>query len=499
MKTKNLIYVIGAICFGSLFYNQSVGLNYLLFVVFLLLSSTVSGIKKWQSPYWILVATGSLIASACTLYYANALTITMTVISVLLLLAMQRNQNNAFITSLSVGTLSVAGSLIFMILGLIDLQRYKTLSRVKSNSKLKFIKPVIIVLVISFIFLSLYRIINPVFDSYISKFSISISWGWFFTTILGFILLFTFVNFPNRTWRKLLKKEATLGKQIDRKKLTDHSTSFLSQYLNYDNERYSALLLFALLNIMLLLMNITDINQLFISNNLPKGVSYSDYVHNGVGALIASIVLAIALISFYFRGHINFDSKANAIKILTYIWLIQNCVLVLTAAVKNQIYIDVYSLTYKRIGVYFYLLFAIIGLLITIYKVYTQKDTWYLVKINSLTIFTILIISCTINWNSLICNFNTNRDKEIDYQYLCDLGYENYPFLWNANFFNNNKLYSTRYNYKLHLNGKIQQYNLPSEIGDFLTEYENMDLPSFCVKKYNVYNYFVSLAKNKEL
>jgi cytochrome c oxidase assembly factor CtaG len=104
----------------------------------------------------------------------------------------------------------------------------------------------------------------------------------------------------------------------------------------------------------------------------------AEETHERVGAVIGSIVMAIVVIMFYFKGSFNFDKKAKFLKILAQIWVFLNAILVISAMLKNTEYVYYLGLTYKRLGVYAFLSLAIIGLIFTFIKVSKQKTNAYL-------------------------------------------------------------------------------------------------------------------------
>jgi len=294
---------------------------------------------------------------------------------------------------------------------------------------------------------------------------------------------------------KLLRLEPKYDHTIKETSLKPYELSLFRLFSNLESERSSALLLFVILNLLLLFLNITDIHYIFFKGELPKGITYSDYVHSGVEAVIMSIVFAILLIAYYFRGPINFDAKSKNIKALTYLWIVQNIVLIVMAAVKNQLYIDAYSLTYLRIGVYYYLAFSIIGLILTFYKIFFKKDTWFLFRSNSFVFYWVLILSCLFNWNIIVTHYNLKYSHEIDYSYLNSLGHQNYPILWESKFYDS----INKEAYQLRLTGKYETYYLPETIGTFLEDCEKSEIIIWCATREKTYQYFEELAKSNKL
>jgi hypothetical protein len=213
-----------------------------------------------------------------------------------------------------------------------------------------------------------------------------------------------------------------------------NDTSWLARNLNIENEVLSGIILLSLLNGLILIVNALDINYLWFDGSLPKGLTYSSFVHQGTGMLIVSIIIAILIIMFYFRGNINFYKKNRAIKILVYAWILQNAFMIISTAFRNFLYINEYSLTYKRIGVYVWLLLAMIGLLTTFIKIIRYKSNWYLFRINAWLFYGVLGLSCFFNWDMIVTNFNIQRSiktsKPLDKYYLLSLSDKSIPQLF---------------------------------------------------------------------
>ena len=492
MKTTKLLYFFSVVIFTLLFYKQDAGINFALFTVLLIIFSGIINSRVWKTKRWLIISAGTLIASFSVGYYASGLSIFMGIISLLVLMTLQRSKYTSYFIALASSLVSILGSVILFILG--RMYRVKYLRPLPQITHEKKWPTIILVATVSFLFLTLYRFASPIFNSYFSGILVNLDWGWIFFTLFGSFLLYSFFFRPPLL-NKVLRLEPRYANRIKEDSLKPYAQSFFRLFPNLETERYSAFLLFVILNLLLLFLNLTDIHYLFFKGDLPKGITYSEYVHSGVEAVVMSIVLAILLIAFYFRGQLNFGSKSKALKSLTYIWILQNIGLILMAAIKNQMYIDAYSLTYLRIGVYYYLAFSIIGLILTFYKIHFKKDTWFLFRSNSFVFYWVLVLSCLFNWNIIVTRYNLKNSHEVDYSYLSSLGYQNYPLLWESSFFNS----AGREAFQLHLNGKINTYCLPEKVGTFLQEYENTGIVSYCINKEKTYQYFVELAKANKL
>ena len=494
MYIRNWYYLLTVVCFTLLFYKQLPGINVLLFAGLLLSASVLMNTIIWKSKQWMIIAAGTLFSSFFVAIYANSLTIIMSIVSMLILMVVQKSKNTSYGVALGSGLISIFGSPIFMMLGINNVNRLKHTRKTQNLKRTNKRGPVFVVVVVSFLFLSLYRLINPIFDAYFASLLGNIEWGWIFFTLFGSVILYSFF-FPSRLLMKLLKVEDSYGKTIGENNLKPKLSFSINLFAIFENERYSALLMFGVLNLLLLFLNITDFNYLFLEGELPKAITYSDYVHSGVGAVIVSIILAIALIIYYFRGQMNFDPQSKNIKTLVYIWIAQNMVLILMAAFKNQLYIEAYSMTFLRIGVYYYLGFSILGLLLTLYKIYYHKDTWFLFRSNPFAFYVILVLSCTINWSGMVTNYNLKNSKEVDLDYIESIGFENYPLLWERGYFES-KRHAT---FELRLTSKPEFYDLPYAVGSFLEDYQNIGFVSYSYEKEKTYRYFVQLAGSGKL
>ena len=270
----------------------------------------------------------------------------------------------------------------------------------------------------------MYKDANPLFaenTKWINLDFISINWIGF--TFSGFLLVYGLLNHkvikPLEAWENnipLLNKEAIENEQTHKR---------------FDTERYAGLLLFGLLNLMLVVLNMGDIQTLYFNGGLPKGVTHSDFVHNGVGVIIFSIIIATSLIMYLFRSEFKEVKNNKALMACVYLWIIQNVMMLSSTAIRNQIYIHDFNFTYKRIGVYVWLALAAFGLCIMFLKIYKKQSNWYLIRTNVALWFSVLVLSACINWDKLITNYNIQNKPlaQVDFYYLFSLSDTNIPQL----------------------------------------------------------------------
>ena len=198
--------------------------------------------------------------------------------------------------------------------------------------------------------------------------------------------------------------------------------------LSTDEQRWVGTVLLGGLNALLLVFHVADIATL-IGGALPKSMSYSAYLHQGINTLMLSIGLASVIVLTLFRGELNFIKEAENIRRLAKLWLMQNMLLLLTCTIKVTWYVDVYGLSAKRVGV-ISVLSAFAGMLVfTLAKVKHRTTLWHWSQQNTAWAMGVCGLFGLINWGQVITTINLHTELEVqpDIRYLLDLKKPNYP------------------------------------------------------------------------
>ncbi len=200
------------------------------------------------------------------------------------------------------------------------------------------------------------------------------------------------------------------------------------------NENRSAFWMIVSVCVLLAIINCIDIVYVWFGQGYRSGVDYSAKVHEGVYFLIASILLSIAIILYVFRRNQNFYALGNRLIKWSAIWILLNGVLVVSVFLRNYYYISYQGLTYKRVGVVVFLIVVALGLVSLLIKIRQRKSFFYMAKYNSWSIFAVLICASSINWDVLICRYNIRHvaREKLDIEYLMDLSDEAVLELTNA-------------------------------------------------------------------
>ncbi|MEI7979253.1 MAG: DUF4173 domain-containing protein [Bacteroidota bacterium] len=426
---KNGIFIfISSIIYTYLLYNQGIGVNILLLNLVLIPTLFLSNRNYLKNKLSLLFAAGALISSVFSFVNGHAITVWANIFSLSFLSISINLKQQTIISSL----VHILFSYMTSIAQIVKRFKVKYFSENHENGTLR--KRIVIYLssiLVFTLFVILYQASYITFSIFLSQFSLAfINARVLFFYSIGFILIYAF--YRPRILAVLAIYEKFLPLTVTQNQYQNYS--FIGNSVTEETEFKTGVLMLSLLNGLLLLVNVLDLQFMFGGELLPANISYSEYVHQGIFSLILSIIIAIGIILWYFRGTQNF-AQQKTLKVLAYVWIAQNLLMLLSAAYKNNLYINEFSLTYKRIGVYVFLIATAAGLLFTLIKLLTKRSNFYLVKANSLAWYVILVMAVPIGWDKMITEFNIyqaqSKGKEPDVAYLWSLSYQAYPALIN--------------------------------------------------------------------
>ncbi len=413
---KNISLLIGAFLFSILFYKQDIGLNLSLFSLLTIIILIIHNKNLFKKKSTIIFSIVFVITAISIFFYRSNLTIITYVVTFLTLIGNVSEQGSSIYVNWLNGFYTLIAAFFHRNLNTIEKDE-KAIPK-KKTDYLHLIKIIGIPLITVIIFIGLYKNGNPMFSELISKIDFSfINIQWLLVSILGYYLLSN-ISKPVRV-DPATTYDLNTGNSLNIK------GNIAEEKLKKENQL--GFILISLLNILIIFFIITDITYLISTNDL-RASAFSNQVHNGINTLIASIIIAIIIILYFFRGNLNFYKDNKNLKTVTYAWIILNLMLIINIAIKDCQYIYYFGFTYKRIGVLIYLLLTMIGLFTTSIKVKQIKNFWYLFRVNTLTAFTILIVSSTINWDNYITYYNLNYAQSMDFNYLLKLS-DNNTFL----------------------------------------------------------------------
>lgn len=413
MKKHQIILACTAV-FILLFYNQSVGINISIFgVVLTLLISYFFQEKFVDRSHLVLVMT-SILSCFAFAWYGDAASFFALALSILFL---QFKTQNGELKMIQVFPLIVLNG--FTSVGRIFIFKQWLPERKIHND---FAKKLIAFVLIPIIFLGLFFIVysfgSDHFSSLFTDYELDINLPQLIAMcILGFYISFSFWNY----WVPDTCYEYNPKLSNDFSNISEIKNQSTFSFLDLDFERKSGAITLFLLNIMLLVFIATYNYEQFFE--VVEKTNLSSDTHERVNAVIFSILMAVGVILFYFKGGFNFDEKASSLKMLAKVWLGLNVILIISAIIKNSEYVSFYGLTYKRLGVYAFLILAIIGLVVSFQKISKQKTNAFLFNQMLWYFYGTILLCSYVNWGGLITNYNISVNKGVEPVFLSGLNF----------------------------------------------------------------------------
>lgn len=442
---KLLMTAAGVLLFNYLFWMENLGLNLVLFVLFLISSVYIFEPEARTNKLVHLTAIGTLIASVFVVYHNSGMAKFTVVLSQII-----------FIGFVHFGTLkSIMYSIIssvtsFFLMPVSVSREVKFLSLPESSAKrLKnILKLVVIPLGILFVFYLIFLAANPVFAKMSGNFwnAFGNMFEYFFDDLTIAKIMFLVFGIALVAWTIFgavfpffQESEAQRSNDIDRNSIKAKFLAMKKRGYRFKikmnalkNEFRSVLILLVLINLLVLLVNVIDINSVWFNFQYKKGFNLSQFVHEGTYLLILSVLLSMAIIMIYFRKNLNFYPANKWLIRLSVLWIIQNAILIVSVAIRNFHYIHFHGLAYKRIGVFIFLVLVTIGLGTMIYKLYQKKSSYYLFRVNTWTVYASFIFMSIINWDGVIAKHNLSHwnEEELDWSFLLSLSDKTLPILY---------------------------------------------------------------------
>ncbi|WP_298902651.1 DUF4173 domain-containing protein [uncultured Psychroserpens sp.] len=416
---KHIITIIASLAFSTLFYEKHIGLNLSIFSIITIGVLAFYNLSAFKNKQTILHTFIYLVTAVIVFMQHSYLSIIANCAAFFTLIGVvSQRDTSVYIYWLNGLYTSIAGFFHR------NFEASQTKEQVKPKKEIDWIhltKLVGIPLVFIIVFVMLYKNGNPMFNNLVSQINFNfINIQWVLFSVLGYYL-FSNISKPIQV------EQATLADL----KTTNHLNK--SEHISEEKlkkEKQLGTLLLGLLNLLIVIYIITDILYLK-THDITKASTLSYQVHNGINTLIASIIIAIIIILYFFRGDLNFYVNNKNLKAVTYLWIILNIVLIALIAIKNQNYISSFGLTYKRIGVHVYIFLTLIGLVTTFIKVLNIKNLIFLFRKNAQIAFALLVILSAINWDYTITNYNLTKAKAYDIDYLIKLTNRNAVLLHN--------------------------------------------------------------------
>ncbi|MBN1117074.1 MAG: DUF4173 domain-containing protein [Bacteroidales bacterium] len=410
-KQELLGVITGIFIFSLLFHRQDLGLNLLIFELIYLAYLVLTKQLDFKKINILIYSLAVLLTVFFTVLIHSVFSFIMNFVAVFILVGLIiYPEIKSILNSIALAFNNSIQSQVVFLRKLSGTQlKGKRLGTYLWKSRI-FVIPLFIIL----IFILIYRNSNPVFDKIVTKiistlndFLLSVFKNFdaliLVTLFIGLVIC-NFLIFKSKN-QKVIDSDVGSTDALIRKTVR-RFRSFKITGLR--NELKAGIFLLFILNILILAINVIDIIWVWFGFEW-EGEYLKQFVHEGTYLLILSILISIVLVLYFFRGNLNFYKNNRLLKILSFIWLAQNGILTISVAFRNFWYISYFSLAYKRIGVFIFLVMTLYGLYSVVIKVKDKKSSFYLFRKNSQFIFFLLVVCSLVNWDVVIANYNFNK------------------------------------------------------------------------------------------
>lgn len=437
-KIKTGILLGGALTFNILFWKEDLGINSLLFSLIIIILGALFAQGQKLSKQAIISAVGVMISAGFVVYHNSFMAKFVNITSVIMYLGFvnQFKLKQVFhAIPTSVANLGMVPSVIFS-------SDNEKKERSSTNKKFgRTLKLTVIPALFFAVFYIIFYNSNPTFQAYSDRMWDEVffwlenifehfSFAWILLYALG-IMITGWAVFRSDI-KHFLKLEEKLSPDISRAKIkASRNRAYMFKNLDLKNEYRSALYMIVSINALLLVVNVIDIRWNWFNFEYEPTMNLSRFVHEGTYLLILSILLSMGILLYFFRKNLNFYTKNKRLSVFASIWIFQNLILVISVAIRNYQYIHHYGLAYKRIGVFVFLAATLVGLVTLLIKITNKKSAYYLVGSNSWSVYALLLIMSSVNWDMVIVKHNVNHPntENIDVKFLLSLSDKTLPVI----------------------------------------------------------------------
>ncbi|MGI8602123.1 MAG: DUF4153 domain-containing protein [Verrucomicrobiales bacterium] len=190
------------------------------------------------------------------------------------------------------------------------------------------------------------------------------------------------------------------------------------------------------LNGLFVAANTIDALYLWIDQRLPEGVTYSEFVHNGVHNLIAAVLLSALLLTAIFQ-QASQVTTSKLLRGLSLAWIAQNVVLIASVLLRLKLYVDAYQLTEQRVYAGCFLVLVTTGFGLLAWRIQSAKSLKWLFSASAISAFALFFIMQFADVAKWVADYNVSRwqhdrSRTLDVTYLGSLGPSASPALINV-------------------------------------------------------------------
>lgn len=420
---QNVLVIMGVILYQALFWQEKLGLNVLVFTLFIQASLWYLHPENRTRGTVIITGVGTLITAILVVVHNSTLVKLIHFLSLCSFVGFVQEREFRFIFYAFFLFLKTALRVPLETLDRLNqaLTGGTNWRRLQYQASL-----VLIPFIVLTVFYLIYYRANPQFAAlsndfwfhFFDLFHWDISFLRVMFSLLGLVLVGA-VFWQHRS-HNLVAKQLAKSLQLIRQRTKRKGRIRSFGTMGLKKEYQSGLLLVASLNVLLLLVNFLDIQYVWFGEQPSNPADWKIYVHEGTYLLIVAILLAMAILLVLFRRNLNFYTKNKILQTMAYVWIAQNAILALSVGIRNWRYVEHCGLAYKRIGVFIFLILVFYGLYTMYLKVRDKRSLYFLLFRNSWAMYAVLVAATFVNWDVAITKYNLTAKTEsgIDVPFL---------------------------------------------------------------------------------
>jgi hypothetical protein len=431
---KSAFMLLLLVIFNALFWNEMLGLNLFIFSNLLIGSFLFFHKKSFKSKN-VRIAIGCTFITGITVLIHNSIISKIAhITSFWLMLGFFQQQNLRLLSSAFWSSLVALISIHISFLEQISFIKAPATISKSSTRKLRLL---LIPLAVFILFFIIFKIANPVFNKLtdslgnqlfdiLSSLFVDFSFLKVLFLLLGAVIILVSLVKRETTlivalWESMKTDVLKRERRVNEMELLETQKATTFKMMDLKQEYQIGILLIAMVNVLLLVVNGIDIQFLWLNFDVSEAGNLAELVHEGTYMLIVSIFLSMGILMYFFRKNLNFYLKNEWLKKLAYIWIFQNTILVISVVIRTYYYIIEHGLAYKRIGVLLFLTLTTYGLYSLFVKIKGQKSSFYLWRVNSWAAYAMLVFMACINWDMLVVKYNIEKCKSAESKAKIDI------------------------------------------------------------------------------
>ncbi|HZO48041.1 MAG TPA: DUF4173 domain-containing protein [Xanthobacteraceae bacterium] len=190
-----------------------------------------------------------------------------------------------------------------------------------------------------------------------------------------------------------------------------------------------------LFNLLFAVQTVMDVHYLWRGAALPDGMTHATYAHRGAYPLIVTALLAAGFVLAAMRAGSDAE-RSPLMRALVFLWVGQNVLLVVSAILRLNLYVETYLLTYWRVAAFIWMVIVAAGLILIVTRIVLYRSNAWLIAANLVVLALTLYICSFVNFASLVARYNiaqslapANAGRPVDLNYIVELGPQAIPAL----------------------------------------------------------------------